>query len=239
MYKGKRVLGLIPARGGSKGLPGKNIRLLSGKPLISWTIEQALAAKYLDEVIVSTDDEETAGIAKQYGAGVPFLRPKELASDTAKSVDVIFHALDFFQHQKCEFDYVALLQPTSPLRAADDIDKSVKKLIDNEEKADSLVSVGKLSHGHPHIVQKTSNKGFLQPFCGKKIRSARRQDLSKAYLPYGVIFLAKVESLRRLKTFYQERTLPFLIEKWQHYEIDDLYDFIAAETVFQREMGVK
>lgn len=237
MYKGKRILGLIPARGGSKGLPGKNIRSLLGKPLIAWTIEQALACNYLDQVIVSTDDGEIAATAKKYGAEVPFMRPKELASDEARAVDVIFHALDFFKRQKCHFDYVALLQPTSPLRTAEDIYESVKTLIDNENKADSLISVGELDHGHPHIVQKINNNGFLQPFCEITAVVTRRQELSEAYLPYGVIFLAKVEPLRRHETFYQERTLPFVIERWQHYEIDDLYDFMAAEMILKEQRG--
>ena len=108
MYKRKTILGLIPARGGSRGLPGKNIRPLLGKPLVAWTIEQALASKYLDRVVVSTDNEEITDVAKRCGAEVPFMRPKELAADDTKSIDVIFHTLDFFKHQNMEFDYLAL-----------------------------------------------------------------------------------------------------------------------------------
>ncbi|MFZ5639688.1 MAG: cytidylyltransferase domain-containing protein [Bacillota bacterium] len=237
MYKGKRILGLIPARGGSKGLPGKNIRPMLGKPLIAWTIGQALACKYLDKVIVSTDDEKIADTAKKYGADVPFFRPEELATDEARSVDVIFHALDFFKQQNYEFDYVVLLQPTSPLRTTNDIDRSIISLIENDDRADSLISVGELSHGHPHIVQKIDDKGFIQPFCDIKAVAARRQELSNAYLPYGVIFLAKTDSLRKYETFYQKRTLPFIIERWQHYEIDDIYDFMAAEMILKEKRG--
>ncbi len=238
MYKGKRILGLIPARGGSRGLPGKNIRPLLGKPLIAWTIEQAMACNCLDKVVVSTDDAEIAETAKKYGAEVPFIRPKELASDEAKSVDVALHALDFFKDQNYEFDYLILLQPTSPLRTAADISKSVEILTDNESTADSLISVGEISHGHPAIVQKIDHRGFLQPFGGARLNAVRRQDLVNAYLPYGAIFLAKVESLRKYGTFYQDRTLPFLLERWQHYEIDDIYDFTAAETILKAKLGV-
>ncbi|CEO88250.1 acylneuraminate cytidylyltransferase family protein [Syntrophaceticus schinkii] len=128
MYKGKKILGLIPARGGSKGLPGKNIKPLCGKPLIAWAIEQGLASKYLDKVIVSTDDEEIAKVSRSFGAEVPFMRPGELATDAAKTIDVVVHALEFLkQRGGLEFDYLALLEPTSPLRKNGDIDKSIAR----------------------------------------------------------------------------------------------------------------
>jgi len=122
MYKGKKILALIPARGGSKGLPGKNIKPLLGKPLIAWTIEQAKASKYVDRVVVSTDDDEIAEVAIRYGAEVPFLRPKELARDDSPTIDAILHALDFFSDKGERFDLLALLEPTSPLRDSEDID---------------------------------------------------------------------------------------------------------------------
>lgn len=233
MYREKRILGLIPARGGSKGLPGKNIRPLLGKPLIAWTIEQALACKVLDMVLVSTDNREIAATAGEYGAAVPFLRPPELATDEAGSAGVIFHALDFLKGQGRGFDYVALLQPTSPLRSPDDISDSIKMLIDRADEADALVSVGEMAHGHPHIVQRVDDSGFLRPFCEVKKVAARRQELANAYLPYGVIFISKVGALMKYETFYQERTIPYVIGRWQHYEIDDLYDFMAAEMMMK------
>src|SRR3990172_8434607 len=147
MYKGKSVLGIIPARGGSKGLSRKNIRLLAGKPLIAWTIEQANTSKYLDKVIVNTDDQQIADTAKKYGADVPFLRPRELAGDTTPMIDVIFHTLNFFKNSGTAFDYLALLEPTSPLRADHDIDNAIQKLI-SETDADSLVSVGEVHLEH-------------------------------------------------------------------------------------------
>jgi CMP-N-acetylneuraminic acid synthetase len=234
MYREKRILGLIPARGDSKGLPGKNIRPLLGKPLIAWTIEQALACKVLDMVLVSTNDREIAATAVEYGAAVPFIRPPELATDEAGSVGVIFHALDFLKRQGREFDYVALLQPTSPLRSPDDISDSIKMLIDRADEADALVSVGVIAHGHPHMVQRADDRGFLRPFCEVvKQVAARRQELANAYLPYGVIFISKVGALKKYETFYQERTIPYVIGRWQHYEIDDLYDFMAAEMIMK------
>ena len=143
MYKKRKTLALIPARGGSKGLPGKNIMPLAGKPVIAWSIEQALNSRCIDKVLVSTDSREIASIARKYGAEVPFLRPKALAADTSSTFDVISHAVDFLRKQGEEFDYIALVEPTSPLRANADLDRAIKSLIDHEDKADSLVSVGK------------------------------------------------------------------------------------------------
>lgn len=238
MYKGKKILGLIPARGGSKGLPGKNIRPLYGKPLIAWTIEQGLTSKYLDELIVSTDDEEITEVSRGYGAEVPFLRPKELATDEAKTIDVVVHALEFLKQQEgLEFDYLALLEPTSPLRKNGDIDESIAKLIDNSKNADCLVSLGKISLEHPEITKIMDKYGYVKPFYEQKVIATRRQDYSDAYFPYGVIYLSKVETLLSSKTFYQERTLAFLIEGWQNYEVDDIYDFMVIETILKQKMG--
>jgi len=209
MYKGKNILGLIPARGASKGLPRKNIKLLLGKPLITWTIEQALASKYLDRVVVSTDDKEIAEISKKYGAEVPFIRPKELARD----------------------------EPTSPLREKNDIDNGIMKLIDNENKADSLVSVGEISLEHPFISKEIDEKGYVKPFY-KVLHNkvGRRQNLSKAYFPYGVLYLSKVSAIKKYKTFYQKKTMPMFIKRWQNYEIDDIWDFVCIETILKKVM---
>ncbi len=230
MIQDKTILAIIPARGGSKGLPRKNILPLLGKPLIAWTIKQALASKYLDKVMVSTDDEEIARIAKDHGAEVPFLRPPELATDTAKTIDVIYHALAFYKERGIIFNYLALLEPTSPLRAEGDIDKSIKLLADHEAEADSLVSVGEVHMEHPSIVKKIENN-YVKPygFTGEII--TRRQDLSKAYFPYGVIYLSKITSLEATNTFYQERTIPFFIQRWQNYEVDDIFDLICIEAI--------
>ena len=127
MYKGENIFGLISARGGSKGLPRKNIKLLSGKPLIAWTIEQALASKYLDRVLVSTDDKKIAEISKKYGAEVPFMRPKELAEDNAKGIEVVLHAIDWLNEndKQKQYDLIMLLQPTSTLRIIGYINKAI------------------------------------------------------------------------------------------------------------------
>lgn len=240
MYKQKTILGLIPARGGSKGLPRKNIRPLLGKPLVGWTIIQALNSRYLDKVIVSTDDLEIARISRNFGAEVPFLRPKKFAVDTAKSIDVIKHALGYFRNKGIEFDYLALLEPTSPLRKKEDIDEAIKKLIDNQEKADSLISVGEAVFSHPIIMKRINSSGYVSNFIKNVWVPCRRQDLPAAYFPYGVIYLSKKSTLLKTRTFYQRKTLPYLIERWQNYEIDDFFDAVCIEAIAKlRKMELK
>ncbi|MFA6356746.1 MAG: acylneuraminate cytidylyltransferase family protein [Candidatus Omnitrophota bacterium] len=236
MYKNKKILALVPARGGSKGLPGKNIRMLSGKPLIAWSIEQALASRYIDRVVVSTESKEIAAAAKKYGAPVPFMRPDELATDKASSIGVILHALGYFSARGEEYDYLVLLEPTSPLRAAGDLDSAIKKLVDNSSRADSLVSVGEIRLESPFIA-KTITGGYVAPLIKMKKRNVyRRQQLPKAYFPYGVIYASKVKTLEDKLTFYQKRTMPYFIERWQNYEIDDIYDFYCIEAVLKERL---
>jgi len=239
MYKNKTILGLIPARGGSKGLPQKNIRPLLGKPLVGWTVEQGLGSKYLDKLIVSTDDVKIAEISRNYGAEVPFLRPKELAKDNSPTIEVILHALNLLEKNGKNFDYLALLEPTSPLRKKDDIDNGIKKLINNEISADSVVSVGAIALEHPYIAKKIDEKGYLKPFFEINKKATRRQELSTAYFPYGVLYLAKISTLKKHKTFYQRRTLPLFIKRWQNYEIDDIWDFICIEAILEKIHGEK
>jgi len=235
MYKGRTVLGVIPARGGSKGLPGKNIREMAGKPLIAWTIERALGSNYFDAVIVNTDDRTIAGIAAQYGAEVPFLRPEELAGDSTPMIDVIKHTVAYYQSSGRQFDYIALLEPTSPLRKHDDIDLAIRQLIDHEDEADGLVSVGEVHLEHPSIMKKT-HQGMLVPYESDSGPVTRRQELGAVYFPYGVIYLVKTDKLIEQETFYVRNTIPYFIERWQNYEVDDIYDFICIEAVMHHAL---
>lgn len=231
MLNGASTLALIPARGGSKGLPRKNLREFAGKPLIAWSIEAALASEACDRVIVSTDDTEIAEVARAFGADVPFLRPAELALDTSPSIDAVLHALDWLeQNEGATFDYLALLEPTSPLRAEGDLDRAIAMLSEHHERADAVVSVGEVHLEHPSIV-KCIEGGYLAPYVADAEKVTRRQDLGPALFPYGVIYLVKVEALRQTRSFYPERTVPLLIERWQNYEIDDAYDLACAEAV--------
>jgi CMP-N-acetylneuraminic acid synthetase len=234
--KDKEILSIIPARGGSKGLPRKNIKPLLGKPLIAWTIEQALNSKYIDKVVVSTDDEEIAEISKEYGAEVPFLRPKELARDDSPTIDAIMHAINWFEERGEFFDILVLLEPTSPLRKRNDIDNALELLINNIETADAIVSVGEVHLENPYIMKKIEN-GYVKPFIEIDKDFYQRQQLPKVYFPYGVIYASKIETLKKYKTFYQERTIPYFIERWQNYEIDDIYDFICIESILRYKLN--
>jgi len=236
MYKDRRILTVITARGGSKGLPGKNIKPLLGRPLIVWTIEKALESTCIDRVIVSTDSDEIAGVAKEHGAEVPFRRPKRLSGDRIGSYDVVAHAIKYLARRGETFDYVALLEPTSPLRKKGDIDRAIMKLIDNEKMADSLVSFGQVTLEHPAVIKKVSSKGFMVPYVKKPEQATGRQGYSPAYFPYGVIYFTKIDALYKYQSFYQQRTIPYFIEEWQRHEVDDIYDFIAIETILKHKI---
>ena len=239
MYKNKTFLGIIPARGGSKGLPGKNIKELCGKPLIAWSIESGLKSKYLDEVMVTTDSKDIANIAKQYGASVPFLRPDVLASDTATSFDAIKHTIEFYKNEfDKEFDYIVLLEPTSPLREEGDIDKMIEKIIKDEDNFDSIVSIGEVAE-HPSIMKQIVSENNILPFCKELELTTRRQDNKKAYFPYGVAYIVKTKSLLEEKTFYTARNTFYEIKRYQCYEIDDIYDFLAVENIMKYEWSLK
>ncbi|MDI6688643.1 MAG: acylneuraminate cytidylyltransferase family protein, partial [Desulfobacterales bacterium] len=188
-------------------MPGKNIKELCGKPLIAWSIEQAKACSNIDRVIVSTDDENIAKVAKQYGAEVPFIRPSELSSDTASTIDVIFHAIDWFKkHQDFRPEYTLLLQPTSPLRTAEDIERTIQTL--KGKNARAVVSVCKTDHPPwwSNILPEDSNmKDFLRP----DILNKRRQNLPIFYRLNGAIYLAETDYLLEHSGFFGSDTFAY------------------------------
>ncbi|MBU0675965.1 MAG: acylneuraminate cytidylyltransferase family protein [Proteobacteria bacterium] len=232
MYKDKTFLVIIPARGGSKGLPGKNIRPLCGNPLIAWSIESGRHSMHVDEVMVSTDSEEIAEIARRFGASVPFLRPIELAQDKTPTFDAVLHTINYYREiEKRGFDYIVLLEPTSPLRESDDIDSMIEAVVDQAERYDAITSIGEV-HEHPSIMKRIVDHS-LEPFCKELSQETRRQDNSPAYFPYGVAYIVKTEILLKEKTFYPERSTYYLIQRYQAYEIDDLYDFLCVEVIMQ------
>jgi CMP-N,N'-diacetyllegionaminic acid synthase len=237
MIGNHRVLAIIPARGGSKGLPGKNIRPICGKPLIGWTVEKALKSRYIDRVMVSTDSQEIADAARKHGVEVPILRPAELATDTASSYDVIRHAVAYQESVGEAFDYIVLLEPTSPLREDDDIDRMLERLDARAAEFDSIVSVGEVSH-HPSIMKRVEGDR-MEPFYSGLGQTTRRQDNEPAYFPFGVAYIAKTATLLEENTFYSRRCMPFVIKRYQNYEIDDLHDFLCVESVMKHEWGVK
>lgn len=230
----KKVLAIIPARGGSKGLPGKNIKDLCGKPLIAWTIQRALEAKSISEVFVSTDSQKIADVSERYGVLVPELRPEELASDTASSMDVIEYVIDYYEARKQFFDYIILLEPTSPLRKINDIDNIISLALDNPD-ADGVISVGEVHMEHPSIVKRINNKGYIEKYISGNDMAYQRQMLDLAFFPYGVSYLIKTSAFKECKEIYTEKILPYYIERWQCYEIDDIYDFECIKTIMKME----
>lgn len=235
MYKDKSFIAIIPARSGSKGLPNKNIKELNGKPLIAWTIDTAFKSKHLDEVFLSTDSKEYADIAYNFGLNIPFLRPAILSTDSSTNDEVIEHVLNEFQDKfSKKFDYIVWLEPTSPLREDDDIDKMIEKIVDNEEIFDSIVSIGEVDE-HPNYIKRALNNGELQPYCSDLVDTVRRQDNDKAFFPYGVAYIAKIDTYLKEKTFYTKRNTYYPIKKYQCYEIDDIYNFLCIETIMKYE----
>jgi len=230
-----KILALIPARGGSKGIPKKNIKPLLGKPLISWTIEQAQKSKYISRVFVSTEDREIAAIAGQSGVEIPFLRPDEFAQDTSPTGDAIIHALDMFEKMGEHYDILVLLEPTSPLRKTDDIDNAIEMYIQNAHVSESLVSVGEVQLENPYIMKIIENDHVV-PFIQNEQTFFQRQQLPAIYFPYGVIYLSTVQAFRKCGTFYQKTTRAYKIERWQNYEIDDIYDFYCVEAVLKTKL---
>lgn len=237
MIDSQTILALIPARGGSKGLPRKNILPICGKPLVAWSVDKGLKSKYVDTVMVTTDSEEIADIAKAAGAYVPFLRPAELATDHSSTYDAIRHALAFLKQEEGRaFDYVVLLEPTSPLREDDDIDRMLEHLVGNAADFDSIISVGEVDE-HPSIVRRLNGPN-LEPFCPEMQQTTRRQDNEPAYFPYGVAYIAKTNVLLAENTFYTKRCTYFKIKQYQNYEIDDIYGFLCVESIMKHEWGL-
>ena len=233
MHKGKNILGLIPARGGSKGLPRKNIKSLLGKPLIAWTIEQALASKYLDRVVVSTEDEEIAEISKKYGADVPFIRPKELAKDNTKGIKVVLHAVDWMEKNDKQYDLLMLLQPTSPLRRCKDIDKAIELLFLKEAKA--IVSVCEVDH-HPLWANTLPEDGCMKDFIRQEIMNKNRQELPVFYRLNGAIYLAYCNYIKQYKSFMAKETFAYIMPGERSIDIDNEVDFELVRIIMYKKL---
>lgn len=238
MINGKKVLALIPARSGSKGLPRKNIRLLHGKPLLSWPIEAAKASAYVDRVVISTDDIEFSKLALAAGAEAPFLRPAELSTDTASSISFILHALDTLAIGGDAYDYLLLLEPTSPLTEASDIDSALETLLAHREDADAVVSVSELVSTHPAFAVRLNDQGLMHPYTTQNFNQLpRRQDVEPLYSLDGSLYISTVEALRDRRAFCHERTLSHVMPRYKSFEVDDLVDFICIEAILaQRDI---
>lgn len=228
------ILAVITARGGSKGLPRKNILLINGKPLISHTISAALGSKYLSHnpIVVSTDDPEIARISIEFGAEVPFMRPKELAIDEMTIYPVLTHALLWYQeHKGFHPEYTLLLQPTSPLRTSHDIDEAIKIMIDKD--ADGVVSVY-ASQPHPFLSKKLVD-GKVQNLIESDTVYHRRQDMPDSYTLNGALYIAKSQLLLDKQTFYTDNTYPYIMPIERSIDIDSEWEMFLAEMLLKTQ----
>jgi CMP-N,N'-diacetyllegionaminic acid synthase len=227
-----RILGIIPARGGSKGVPGKNIKLLNGKPLLQYTVEIALESQYLTDVILSSDDTQIITVAESLGVQVPFIRPTALAEDKTPTIDVIIHALQWFEKQVVFFDAVCLLQVTSPFRTVEFLDRAITKFMDSG--CDSLVSVQKVPHEYnPHWTFEVNQDGNLKIATGESKIISRRQELPNTYHRDGSIYITKTEVILQQHTLYGKSTA-FIESSPEFYvNIDTLADWEKAEQMIK------
>lgn len=229
MIDGRRVLAIVPARGGSKGVPRKNVRDLAGKPLIAWTIEAALESRYIDRVVLSSDDEEIMAVARRFGCEVPFVRPADLASDDAPGIAPVLHALN----ELPGYDLVVLLQPTSPLRTVNDIDGAIAFCC--EKSACACVSVSPPSKS-PYWMYTIDEEAHLSPFFGGEA-IARRQELPDAMALNGAVYVADCKWLSRARNFITSETVGYLMPAERSLDIDEEFDLEICDALLRKRSG--
>lgn len=222
------MLAVIPARGGSKGVPGKNIKELAGKPLIAYTIKAAIDSNIFTKIIVSTDSKEIADIAVSYGAEIPFLRPSEISGDLTSSDDVILHALQYYQKQGVIYDEVCKLQPTSPIRNSEHLKESYKLF--HEKKADFLVSVCECEHS-PLWSGTIGTDLRLDDFISDEVKRACRQNLQTYYRLNGAIYMGKTSRFCDNKSFLGKNSVAYVMKQEDSVDIDSRLDFKLAEAI--------
>jgi len=228
MYKDKTFLAVIPARGGSRRFPRKNILDLNGKPLIAWSIEAGLKSKYIDKVVVTSDDSEILEISKKFGAEI-IKRPEELASDTATTFDVIKHVIENIE----KYDYIVLLQPTSPLRNEKHIDEAIELL--EVKNADAIVSVCEMDHS-PLWSNTLPQDGNMKGFLSDEVLNKRSQDLEKYYRLNGAIYICKTDKLLENKGFFLKKNIfAYKMDRQSSVDIDDEFDFKIAEIIMDNK----
>ena len=230
MIFGKRVLAVIPARGGSKGLPGKNIRDLAGKPLIAWSIEAAQESNWIDRLVLSSNDDEVIQVARRWGCDVPFVRDENLATDEATTVDVVLDSL-----RRCPgYDWVVVLQPTSPLRTSEDIDECLFECLD--QGASVGVSVCELTVS-PYWMFSRDGQGYLQTVLPMPKVATRRQDLPPRYQLNGALYVADCAWLKANLEFITPQTYAYVMPQQRSVDIDEEVDFRLAEVLLSDPQG--
>ena len=235
MINGKKIIAIVPARQGSKGLAKKNVIDFLGKPLLVWSIEVARKSKYVDRLIVSTDSTDIAIVGEKNGAEIPFIRPSYLSEDNSTSIDVVYHAIEFMREELGEnFDLVVLLEPTSPLRTSEDLDLALEKLI-RSPNARSLVSVGESESQHKTLQFNITESELISVGSASSVFiHTRRQDLAKSYFLDGSIYISYIDTLFEFMSFVHGQTLTLALPKWKNIEIDDEYDYLMALELGRR-----
>jgi len=226
---GKRVLAVITARGGSKGLPNKNILPIAGKPLVSWTIEAAKDSQLITHLIVSSDDNRIIEIAKDLRCDAPFIRPSELAQDNSSNSDVLLHALNFLDD---EFDYIVLLQATSPMRLGKDIDRCIELCM--KEDTPAAVSLTEPDKS-PYWMYQLDDEHRIRALYPELNKTQRRQLLPPAYAPNGAVYVAEVSFFKKHKTFYTDLTKAYLMPKERSVDVDSHLDRVVAEALLKNK----
>ncbi len=228
-----KVLGLVVARSGSKGVPGKNLRILGGHPLVAWAVCAGRKAAMLSSVVISTDDRAIAETARRYGAKAPFLRPPELARDDSPVLDSILHAVAQLEAAGETFDAICVLQPTAPFRSPQEIDKAIR-ILEADPSADSIVALAPVEDLHPRRLRRIV-KGEVRQFLeeGGDLEGQQRQDHAgdRAFSRSGDFYITRISTLKRKRSLYGDRVLPFEVPAWRAVNIDAEADFLRAEAM--------
>lgn len=232
MINNKKILSIIPARAGSKGIKDKNIIDLNGKPLIAYSIEAGLNSKYIDKVVVTTDGEYIAEVAKEYGAEVPFLRPSYLAADTSKTIDAVMHCIEEVSKVDGEYDYMVLLQPTQPLRQSWHIDEAIELIVEKDE--DDLVSVSKVND-HPILMRTIDETGHAKNLL-QECSTKRRQEFPDYYKVNGALYINKINENLNNETSLNDNKLVYVMDSKYDVDIDELLDLHIAELVMKNKL---
>jgi CMP-N,N'-diacetyllegionaminic acid synthase len=228
------MIAIIPARGGSKGVPNKNIKEINGKPLIAYTIECALASKKLDRIICSTDSDIIAEIAIKYGAEVPFMRPAELAQDNSIATDTYLYTIDRLNaDSNRKHEAFVILHPTSPLRLPVDIDSAIELFF--TKGADSIISCFKMSHP-PHWTLKIDENGTLKKFYDFDVSGKNRQEIDDTFFPNGAVTVLNYLFLKEMRTYYSDKTFAYIMPQERSIDIDTEHDFKVAELLIEQTL---
>ena len=238
MINKHKVLAIIPARKNSKGLKNKNKLKFNKKPLFFWPLNAAIKSKYIDKIVLSSDDNDILRFSKNFNEVLFLKRPKKFAKDNSKSFDVIKHTIQFLNKKNNYFDYIVLIEPTSPLTNNNDIDITLKKLHTKRKIADSIVSISKNEKYHPDFNFFLHKNGLIKSYKNRNYNK-RRQELSKLYFIDGSIYISKVDKILKYETFLHKKTIGSVLENYKSIEIDNYIDFFIFENLSKNINKIK